>query len=158
MQPVCLLLRPLTAPGMPSRTPRAPPSVPTEGLALRSQSVSTSDGTPDPEKKSKFSFHLSKLLLFVKNKNERRSFFPACAAERPVKRQRSVGCGWERAVPLVFLQRNILFFASNARENCVLRKKTLQRLPTVLILGHELRPGQFRRVKTGLRAVCFRRS
>jgi hypothetical protein len=71
VQPVCLLLRP------PIKLPdavgilRAPPSVPTKGLRL----------VPNPPELQaapniiKISFHLSKILLFVKDKNDSREFF-----------------------------------------------------------------------------------
>jgi len=50
---------------------RAPPSVLTEGLA----SESNPPKLPTVPTTHIFSFHLSKILLFVKNKNKTRSFF-----------------------------------------------------------------------------------
>ena len=120
VQPVCLLLRPPNHPRA-SRGLRAPPSAFAEGFEVRIQPVLISDGANN----IKISFHLSKILLFVKNKNDSRSFFFLSSARTPRESRKKTPAG-------SFLFRNILFFSSNARENPRGRKKTLHPSLTVL--------------------------
>jgi hypothetical protein len=95
---------------------RAPPSAPAEGLIVN----------PSPprlqaaRKKSKFSFHLSKMELNVKDKNESRPFF---SAEHPSRFCCRVPERFERAVGLIFIDAHYTPFVRECKRKLNLSKK-----------------------------------